>query len=72
MKEMNRRDFVKQMAIGGAVLGIGGGVHKQFETPADVWAVQIEDSESATHGVEASEYHIVDTYGFPHFKLIQL
>jgi len=36
------------------------------------WAAQIKDSESATHGVDASKYYIVDTYEFPGFKLIQL
>jgi len=40
--------------------------------PAGVWAAQIKDSESATHGVDASKYYIVDTYEFPGFKLIQL
>ena len=35
-------------------------------------AAQIKDSESVTHGVDASKYYIVDTYQFPGFKLIQL
>ena len=35
-------------------------------------AAQIKDSESATHGVDASKYYIVDTYRFPGFKVIQL
>jgi len=35
-------------------------------------AAQIKDSESATHGADASRYHIVNTYQFPGFKLIQL
>jgi hydroxyacylglutathione hydrolase len=35
-------------------------------------AAQIKDSESATHGADASKYYIVDTYQFPGFKLIQL
>jgi hydroxyacylglutathione hydrolase len=35
-------------------------------------AAQIKDSESATHGTDASRYHIVNTYQFPGFKLIQL
>jgi len=39
---------------------------------AGAWAAQIKDSESATHGVDASKYYIVDTYEFPGFKLIQL
>jgi len=39
---------------------------------ANAWAAQIKDSESATHGVDASKYYIVDTYEFPGFKLIQL
>jgi len=39
---------------------------------AGAWATQIKDSESATHGVDASKYYIVDTYEFPGFKLIQL
>ena len=39
---------------------------------AGAWAAQIKDSESATHGVDASKYHVVDTYEFPGFKLVQL
>ena len=35
-------------------------------------AAEIKDSESATHGVDASKYYIVDTYRFPGFKVIQL
>lgn len=35
-------------------------------------AAQIKDSESATHAADASRYHIVNTYQFPGFKLIQL
>ncbi len=37
-----------------------------------VMAAEIKDSESATHGVDASKYYIVDTYRFPGFQLIQL
>ncbi len=32
---------------------------------------EIKDSESATHGSDASIYRIVDTYNFPGFKVIQ-
>ena len=39
---------------------------------AGAWAAQIKDSESATHGVDASKYYIVETYEFVGFKLIQL
>jgi len=35
-------------------------------------ATQIKDSESATHGLDASKYYIVDTYQFPEFKVIQM
>ena len=36
MKEMNRRDFIKNVAIGGAVLGLGSAVfHKPLEALAD-------------------------------------
>lgn len=73
MKEMNRRDFMKKMGVGGAFLGFAGLVlHKPLETPANARAVRIEDAESATHGMDASKYHIVATYEFPGFKLIQL
>jgi rhodanese-related sulfurtransferase len=32
----------------------------------------IKDTESATHGADASQYQIVDTYAYPGFKLIQI
>ncbi len=32
----------------------------------------IKDTESATHGADASEYQVVDTYDYPGFKLIQI
>lgn len=34
-------------------------------------AATLQDTESATHGSDASTYSIVDTYTFPGFKLIQ-
>ena len=43
-----------------------------FALHPDVMAKEIKDSESATHGVDASQYYIVDTYQFPGFRLIQL
>ena len=36
-----------------------------------VYAAQIKDSESASHGQEASGHRVVDTYTFPGFKVIQ-
>ena len=33
---------------------------------------QIKDSESATHGDEAAQHVIVDTYGFPGFEVVQI
>ncbi|MCP4575018.1 MAG: MBL fold metallo-hydrolase [Deltaproteobacteria bacterium] len=36
------------------------------------WGAAVQDSESATHGVDASRYYVVDTYRFPGFKLIQM
>ena len=32
----------------------------------------IKDTESATHGADASQYQIVDIYEYPGFKLIQI
>ncbi|MFC1653047.1 rhodanese-like domain-containing protein [Planctomycetota bacterium] len=32
----------------------------------------IQDAESATHGFEAAQYYVVDTYEFPGFQLIQI
>ncbi|MCG6880219.1 MAG: MBL fold metallo-hydrolase [Deltaproteobacteria bacterium] len=32
----------------------------------------IQDSESKTHGLDASRYYVVDTYQFPGFKVIQM
>jgi len=32
----------------------------------------IKDSESTTHGADASQYQVVDTYEYPGFKLIQI
>ena len=32
----------------------------------------IQDAESATHGADASQYQIVDTYAYPAYKLIQI
>ena len=43
-----------------------------FVSHPGAMAAQIKDSESATHGTDASKYYIVDTYQFPGFKLIQL
>ena len=39
---------------------------------AGAWGATIQDSESAAHGVDASQYYVVDTYRFPGFKLIQM
>lgn len=39
--------------------------------PGIACAEQIKDSESATHGSDASAHSIVDTYTFPGFKVIQ-
>lgn len=39
---------------------------------AGAWGAAIQDSESATHAVDASRYYVVDTYQFPGFKLIQM
>jgi hypothetical protein len=36
-----------------------------------VWSAGVKDGESATHGKDASDYRIVDTYEFDHFKVIQ-
>lgn len=35
------------------------------------WAAQIEDSESGTHGKDATRYYVVGAYEFPGFRLIQ-
>ncbi len=35
-------------------------------------AASIKDSESASHGHDAADYQVVDTYTFPGFKLIQV
>lgn len=37
-----------------------------------VRAAQIQDSESATHSADASQYSIVDTHAFEEFKVIQI
>jgi hydroxyacylglutathione hydrolase len=36
------------------------------------WGAAVQDSESAAHGVDASQYYVVDTYRFSGFKLIQM
>ncbi|MDQ7784608.1 MAG: rhodanese-like domain-containing protein [Desulfomonilaceae bacterium] len=36
------------------------------------WGAEIKDSESATHGSDASMHRIVDSYAFPGFKVIQI
>jgi len=43
-----------------------------FVLMAEAYSSAIKDSESATHGDEASSYQIVDTYEFPDFKLLQI
>lgn len=40
--------------------------------PGRTGAAAIKDAESATHGTDASQYQVVDTYEFPGFKLIQI
>jgi glyoxylase-like metal-dependent hydrolase (beta-lactamase superfamily II)/rhodanese-related sulfurtransferase len=38
------------------------------------WAAasgEIDDAESGTHGFEAAQYQVVDTYDFPDFKVVQ-
>ena len=40
-------------------------------TPIFSSAGSIKDTESATHGTEASQHRVVDTYIFPEFKVIQ-
>jgi hydroxyacylglutathione hydrolase len=37
-----------------------------------VWGAAIQDSESKTHGLDASRYHVVDTYRFPGFEVVQM
>jgi hydroxyacylglutathione hydrolase len=46
------------------VLGLGMLVH-----PLD--AAEVKDSESASHGDAAATYQVVETYGYPGFKVIQ-
>ncbi len=36
------------------------------------WGAALQDSESAAHGVDASQYYVLDTYRFSGFKLIQM
>ena len=43
-----------------------------FMLNTGAWGSEIKDSESAAHGADASKYHVVDTYAFPGFKLIQM
>lgn len=40
--------------------------------PAGLFASRIKDSESTTHGADASQYSIVETYTFPGFSVIQI
>ena len=43
-----------------------------FMLGMDARGAVVQDSESAAHSVDASQYYVVDTYGFPGFKLIQM
>jgi len=42
-----------------------------FFAVSDSLAGSVKDTESATHGMDASAFSVVDTYVFPGFKLIQ-
>ncbi len=73
---MTRRSFLVGATAGGAAL-IASSYMKR-----DAWAtqesaqktlgVQIEDSESASHGQDSSTFSVVDTYTFPGFKVVQI
>ncbi len=43
-----------------------------FISVSVLYAGEIKDSESATHGFRAAQYRVVDTYQFPGFSLMQI